>query len=105
MGRSSYAEMAKRIGLPREPAGIMPPFPGHIGVPLNQQFGVQPMMAPLPSRNLQYQQRSTHSPNQPLVKMIGLPYSASEKDVQDFFAGYDFLKHSIRIHVDTDGRP
>ncbi|GAB5361859.1 hypothetical protein AAMO2058_000749100 [Amorphochlora amoebiformis] len=40
-----------------------------------------------------------------VMRMSGLPYRARQRDVEDFFRGYDFIPGSVEFGVDSSGRP
>eukprot|EP01091_Cochliopodium_minus_P013021 TRINITY_DN4086_c0_g1_i1.p1 TRINITY_DN4086_c0_g1~~TRINITY_DN4086_c0_g1_i1.p1 ORF type:complete len:721 (+),score=231.82 TRINITY_DN4086_c0_g1_i1:378-2540(+) len=40
-----------------------------------------------------------------LVTIFGMPYSTSFKDLEIFFDGFNFVKDSIKIELDTYGKP
>merc|ERR1712025_326873 len=39
------------------------------------------------------------------VRLRGLPYEASKKDIADFFSGVSIVPYGITITMDQDGRP
>jgi len=45
------------------------------------------------------------SANDGVVRLRGLPYGASKKDIADFFAGIQIAPYGITLTMDQDGRP
>jgi hypothetical protein len=58
-------------------------------------------------QNHQQQQQQHHvdnDPNETTVMMYGMPFAATQHNVEEFFAGYSFIAGSVRLDTDATGK-
>eukprot|EP00455_Lapot_gusevi_P015811 TRINITY_DN1805_c0_g1_i1.p1 TRINITY_DN1805_c0_g1~~TRINITY_DN1805_c0_g1_i1.p1 ORF type:complete len:528 (-),score=175.98 TRINITY_DN1805_c0_g1_i1:101-1684(-) len=104
--------MSSGGGYSPAPPAPAPPSYGHLGMDslgmggygashLGMGMGMNmPSMAPVPSPALDMNNAQPGS----TVKLQGLPWKATARDIEEFFRGFDVIPSSIRIGQDASGR-